>query len=228
MNAVIFDFDGVLVDTERLHMRAIQLAFVPRGWTLTETDYFDRYLGYDDRGLVEAFARDHGIPVTAADAASVLAHKEREYAAMVESGDVLFPGARACIERLADAFPLAVASGSLHAEIEHILGANGLLHHFGAIVGADDVREGKPAPDSYRAAASALAVRPEHALCIEDSPMGLQSAGGAGLFTVGITTSFRASALTDADCVIDSLDDVTVAQVRAWLSPARDASASGD
>jgi HAD superfamily hydrolase (TIGR01509 family) len=222
--AVIFDFDGVLVDTERLHLRAIQHAFAPKGWTLTEGDYFDRYLGYDDRGLVAAFARDCGIAVTAADAASVLAHKEREYAAIVIAGDVLFPGARACVERLAGVFPLAIASGSLRGEIEHILQANDLRRCFRAIVGADDVTAGKPAPDSYLRAAASLGVRPTLALAIEDSPMGLQSARQAGLITVGITTSYGHDALSHADFVIGSLDDVTAPQIRAWIAKGQELS----
>jgi beta-phosphoglucomutase len=217
LRAVIFDFDGVLVDTEGLHLRAMQLAFAPRGWTLSEADYFDRYLGYDDRGLVAAFARDHHVSITAANAAFVLSDKEQRYAALVTSGQVLFPTARACVERLAHAFPLAVASGSLRGEIEHILHANGLRRYFAAIVGADDVSAGKPAPESYLRAAAALGVPGAEALAIEDSPMGLASARSAGLATVGITTSYRADALTDAHHVIASLDEVTVAFVRGLI-----------
>jgi len=102
--------------------------------------------------------------------------------------------------------------------MEHTLAANDLRHHFGAVVGADDVRAGKPAPDGYLAAAAALGVRPELALAIEDSPWGLQSARAAGLMTIGITTSYVAGALTEADVVIGSLDEVTVDQVRTWIT----------
>lgn len=215
MHAVIFDFDGVLADTERLHMLALQQAFAGRGWALTDADYLTHYLGYDDRGVVAAFAAAEVIQVTPRDAAAVLVDKKRVYGKLLAAGRVLFPGARACIERLAEAFPLAIASGSLRGEIEHILAANDLRDLFKAIVGADDVRAGKPAPDSYLRAAQALGVKGAQALAIEDSPMGLQSARGAGLVTVGITTSYRAEALTGADHVIGSLDEVTVPFVRA-------------
>lgn len=218
MHAVIFDFDGVLADTEHLHMLALQQAFAARGWTLTDADYVTRYLGYDDRGVVAAFAEAVGIPVTPRDAATVLADKERVYAELLATGRVLFPGARACVERLAQAFPLAIASGSLRGEIEHILAANNLRDPFTAIVGADDVRAGKPAPDSYLSAASALGVHPARALAIEDSPWGLRSARSAGMVTIGVTTSYQADALTDADHVITSLDEVTVALVRTLLA----------
>ena len=218
MHAVIFGFDGVLVDTEQLHMRALQQAFAAHGWALTDADYLTRYLGFDDRGVLTAFTETHGIQATPRNAASVLADKQRRYAEFLATSQVLFPGARACIERLAEAFPLAIASGSLRGEIERILAANNLRDPFKAIVGADDVRAGKPAPDSYLSATSALGVPPMRALAIEDSPWGLQSARSAGLVTIGVTTSYRAEALTDADHVITSLDEVTVALVRTLLA----------
>jgi beta-phosphoglucomutase len=216
--AVIFDFDGVLADTERLHLTALQQTFAARGYTLTEPDYFAHYLGYDDRGVITHFADAQGWTLGAGEALAVLDDKERRYAELLAAGQVLFAGARACVTRLAEAFPIAIASGSLRGEIEHILAANDLRHHFSAVVGADDVREGKPAPDGYLAAAAALGVRPELALAIEDSPWGLQSARAAGLVTIGITTSYVAGALTEADEVIASLDAVTVDQVRTWIT----------
>ena len=218
MYAVIFDFDGVLADTESLHMLALQQAFAGRGWTLTEADYLTRYLGYDDRGVVAAFVAAEGIQVTPRDAAGVLADKQHRYAGLLATSQVLFPGTRACIQRLADVFPLAIASGSLRGEIEHILAANDLRDAFKAIVGADDVRAGKPAPDSYLRAAQALGVEGAQALAIEDSPMGLQSARSAGLVTIGVTTSCRPEALTGADHIIASLDEVTVSLVRTLLA----------
>jgi len=218
VHAVIFDFDGVLADTERLHLLALQEVFAARGWALTDADYFAHYLGYDDRGIVTAFSEAGGIQVTPREAAAVLADKKRVYGELLAAGRVLFPGARACIQRLSEVFPLAIASGSLRGEIEHILDANQLRDAFTAIVGADDVREGKPAPDSYLSAASALGVQPARALAIEDSPWGLQSARSAGLVTIGVTTSYRADGLPGADHVIASLDEVTVPLVRTLLA----------
>lgn len=214
IDAVVFDFDGVLADSERLHLRALTAAFAVRGWTLTEADYFTHYLGYDDRGCIAAFAQREGLTIPADVAAQVLEDKTRRYLALLAAGDVLFPTARPCIERLAQDVPLAIASGSLRGEIEHILSANGLRHHFQVIVGADDVLAGKPAPDSYVQAVAALGVAPTRAVAIEDSPWGLQSARGAGLRTIGISTSYPKAALTDADTVIDSLDEVSLMWLR--------------
>ncbi len=218
IDAVVFDFDGVIADSERLHLRALTAAFAERGWTLTEADYFTHYLGYDDRGCIAAFAQREGLAIAPDAAAAVLEDKTRRYLALLAAGDVLFPTARTCIERLAAHIPLAIASGSLRGEIEHILSANGLRHHFTIIVGADDVVEGKPAPESYARAVTALGVTPGRTVAIEDSPWGLQSARGAGLHTIGISTSYPRAALTDADHVIDSLDEINVDRLRAIVS----------
>jgi beta-phosphoglucomutase-like phosphatase (HAD superfamily) len=91
--AVIFDFDGVLADTERLHLLAFQEVFQQRGWTLTDAAYFDRYLGLDDRDLVRAFAIELGLPLQDGDADAIVDAKAHAYEAHVSRGSVLFPGA---------------------------------------------------------------------------------------------------------------------------------------
>lgn len=211
LRAVVFDFDGVLADTERLHLVALRDTLATRGWTLTDEDYFTHYLGYDDRGCMTEFARRQGVSLSGETLHSLLSDKEERYATLFARGEVLYPTARACIERLAEVFPLAIASGSLRGEIETILDANDLLSFFSVIVGADDVKEGKPAPESYVRAVDLLGVAGAEAVAIEDSPWGLQSARGAGLRTIGITTSYAAPALTDAMHVVTSLDDITPA-----------------
>lgn len=209
VRAVVFDFDGVLADTERLHLVALRDTLATRGWTLTDQDYFTHYLGYDDRGCLTEFARREGVTLDDRSLQVLLRDKGQRYADLFDRGQVLFPTARPCLERLAADFPLAIASGSLRGEIERILDANDLRGFFRTIVGADDVREGKPAPESYAKAVAALGVTGPDAIAIEDSPWGLQSARGAGLRTIGITTSYPASVLTDAMHVVASLDEIT-------------------
>ena len=105
-------------------------------------------------------------------------------------------------------FTLAIASGSLRGEIRHILEASGLLEDFRAIVGADDVTTGKPAPEPYLKAARLLDVDPAAAVAIEDSRWGLESARAAGMRTIGITTTYPASALAPADLIVESLEAI--------------------
>jgi len=156
IRAVVFDFDGVLADTERLHLVALRDTLATRGWTLSDEDYCTHYLGYDDRGCVTEFARRQGVSLDDELVQDLLRNKARRYADLFDRGQVLYPTARPCIERLAAEFPLAIASGSLRGEIERILDANGLRGFFRHITGADDVIEGKPAPESYQKAVAAL------------------------------------------------------------------------
>jgi beta-phosphoglucomutase len=216
ISAVIFDFDGVLADTEGLHFRALQLALGERGWNLAEPDYWDRYSGHGtDRDAIERFNRERSLGLTTDQITGLVGRKVVLYRTLQEQDATLFPQARPCIERLRPHFPLAIASGSLHAEIDFIVNAAKLADAFGAIVGADDVARAKPAPDLYLEAARRLGVDPKNAVAIEDSKWGLESARAAGLRTIGIATSLPAEALRGhAERVITSLDEVT----REWLS----------
>jgi beta-phosphoglucomutase len=209
ITTIVFDFDGVLADTERLHLRAFQHIFAERGWSLDEALYFDQYLGYDDRGLVLAFNDDQALGLTARDVQALVTAKSQVFGDYVAAGDVVFPSTRACVERLATRFKLGIASGALKEEIVTILEAAKLRHFFPVIVAAEDVTACKPAPEPYLTAAQWLGVLPESCVAIEDSPPGLAAARTAGMRTVGITTTAAAGLLTLADRVIDNLDELT-------------------
>lgn len=215
--AVVFDFDGVLADTEHLHLVAYQSVFRDRGWSLNRDAYYANYLGFDDRGLIREYAREHGLAVGAADVEDLVFEKTRRYEDMVANGQVLYPGATEAVARLAASFRLAIASGALRNEILIILRANNLAAAFPVVVGADDVARSKPAPDPYAAAVDRLGVRPSAAVAIEDSPLGLLAAKTAGLRTIGITNSYAAHALTAADLVVEALDEITVRTVEDLL-----------
>jgi HAD superfamily hydrolase (TIGR01509 family) len=208
--AVVFDFDGVLADTERLHLLAFQDVFAPRGWHLDEATYYAQYLGFDDRGLVAAFARARQMTLERQELEAITEAKARRFAERLGEGQALFPTAAACLARMAARYRLAIASGALGSEIRFILDAAGIQPAFQAIVGANDVARGKPAPDAYIEATRRLAVEPGRAVAVEDSTWGLESARTAGLRTIGITTSYPAASLAAADVVIATLDELTV------------------
>lgn len=209
IRAVILDFDGVIADTERLHFAAFRDVFAGRGWTLDEPTYFDRYLGCDDVGLVKEFAEDRGLSLSADDIEGLVSAKGHLFGRHLTSSDILFPGARPSIERLAAQFTIGIASGALHHEIVAILRTAGLADVFGAIVAADDVSATKPAPEPYLTAAARLGVAPEWCVAVEDSAPGLQSARAAGMRTIGVTTTSPAHALTEADRVVAGLHEVS-------------------
>jgi len=209
ISAIIFDFDGVLADTERLHFSAFADAFASRGWTLAETAYFGRYLGFDDRGVVQAYAADHGLTLDDAGAAALVASKGRAFARLFHTSDVLYPDAAVCVGALAARFRLAIASGALRHEIAAILERGGLLDAFPVIIGADDVSDTKPSPVPYLEAAARLGVPPAECLAVEDSHVGLDAARAAGMRTVALPTTSPRRRLAGADCILDGLRALT-------------------
>jgi beta-phosphoglucomutase-like phosphatase (HAD superfamily) len=158
---------------------------------------------------VKAFTRDHDLALSADDTDALVAAKGRLFGRHLSSADILFPGARLSIERLAAHFTVGIASGALHHEIVAILRAAGIFDLFQTIVAADDVSATKPAPEPYLTAAARLGVAPESCVAVEDSVPGLQSARAAGMRTIGVTTTSPAHALTDADRVVAGLHEVS-------------------
>lgn len=215
IQAVVFDFDGVIANSEPLHFRAFRDVLATCGLSLTERDYYDNYLGYDDVGAFRAVADDQGAPMGDAEIAALVARKAVLLEAFELDTSVLFAGARAAIHRMAAAGPIAIASGARRAEILRVLEQERLTSLFRVVVGAEDTPLSKPAPDPYLLAVSLLAdeigeqVRPAACVAVEDSRWGLESARAAGLKTVAVTHTYRADELTMADLVIDHLDRLT-------------------
>jgi beta-phosphoglucomutase len=211
IKALVFDFDGVLADSEPLHLRAYQEVLSTFGLTLTREEYYAHYLGYDDDGVFTMLAAAHGFELDARRLDALVAEKGRVFDGIIESGDLLYPRAVSCIERMAPLFPLGIASGALRHEIESILRGSRLDRHFRFIVASGDTPVSKPAPDPYRRAVELHGVMPSECLAIEDSHWGVESAKAAGLWCVAITNTYPRDQLALADRVIDSLDEITPA-----------------
>jgi beta-phosphoglucomutase len=210
IGAVVFDFDGVLANSEPLHLQSYQAALGEIGFTLERDEYYQQLLGFDDAAVFRTLSERRGLGWNAQEISGMIARKTVIFDEIVASTDVLFPEAVACVERLAAALPLGIASGALRQEIEAILRRSGLDQHFRFIVAAGETARGKPAPDPYRRAARLHERPPEQCVAIEDSRWGIESAKDAGLHCVGITTSYTARDLPGADAIIGSLDEFTV------------------
>jgi beta-phosphoglucomutase len=217
VGAIIFDFDGVIADSEPLHLQAYQSVLGREGITLSREEYYERYLGYDDLGLFEAFMRDRGLPIGAAKIDQLIVAKSKIIDSLLSQDNVLFPGAADCVKMCAAHVPLAVASGALEPEIELVLRHAGLRESFKAIASASDGVRGKPAPDLYLLAIAKLrdmtAVDPALSVAIEDSHWGLEAARAAGLRCVAVTHTYRADQLSGADLVVGNLSDITIPQL---------------
>ena len=222
---VVFDFDGVIADTERLHLQAYQDVLRDRGMTLSAEDYEARYLGFDDVGVFTTVASDLGFAFDRGELERLIEVKGRRYTELVAAGDVVFSDAPECIERLAGDLVLGIASGALHQEIEDILNAAGLRGHFSAIVAADDVEHAKPAPDGYARAVELLSAElgrpssPAGFVAIEDSRWGIEAAVAAGLPCVGVTTTYDAGALPGAAAIVSRLADIDRRSLAALCPP---------
>jgi len=216
LQAIIFDFDGVIADSEPLHLKAFQRALAEEGLALDEAEYFNRYLGYDDVGVFEAIARDRALAWTAGRVTELVARKGMKLQALISGGEVLFPGVPAFIRAAAAAVPVAIASGALRHEIVQILESAALDELFAAIVASGDTPASKPSPAPYLLAFERLQERaaqkldPHRCVAIEDSLWGLESARQAGLRCVGVTTSYGAGELACAELVVDGLQSLTI------------------
>jgi beta-phosphoglucomutase-like phosphatase (HAD superfamily) len=219
LRAVVFDFDGVIANSEPLHYDAFRHILAGEGIDLAKEDYYGLYLGYDDAGVFAAVGRDRGAAWATAKVTALVAAKARHLEQLEADGSILFPGADAAIRRLAAAVPLAIASGALGVEIRRVLDRAALTGYFAAIVAAGDTTAGKPSPDPYLRAlalvgeATGQPLRAADCVAVEDSPWGLQSARAAGLHTVAVAHTYDHAAL-DAELVISSLDELDYASVQ--------------
>jgi beta-phosphoglucomutase len=214
--AVLFDFDGILVDSEPMHYRAFTGVLDPLGMGLPWKEYVEIYLGYDDRDAFRKAFGAKGIDLDDANLAKLVASKSREFRDGIRNGVTAYPGAIPMIESLrAAGQPLALCSGALRSDITSILAQLGVARCFDVIVSTDDVRRSKPDPESYALAFARLSEKyatlltvPGKSVAVEDTAAGIRSAKEAGLRVLAVTNSYGAGELAEADWIVESLESV--------------------
>ncbi len=194
--AVIFDMDGVLFDSEPLHIRAWQAIMAPRGWTF-EASWYLRWVGIPDWKFAAYLHGEFGLGATAAE----LLHLKREHYLAITSAELLpFPGVPEGLHALcARGIPIAVATSSNRENSHHTLNCTGLAGYFPVLVSAEDVAKHKPEPDPFLRAAELLGTPPAQCTVIEDSPTGIRAARAAGCQVLGVTSSHDTANLAAAD-----------------------------
>lgn len=214
LKAVIFDFNGVIVDDEPLHLELFRRVLDEEDIALTDEDYHAKYLGYDDRGCFTAALTDAGRVELAANPAFIAELIERKagyYREAIEARFLLFPGAVELVKKLAAKYPMAIASGALRGEIEVVLDRGGIRECFKEIIASEDVAACKPDPEGYVRALAALnanvggQIQPGECLVIEDSIAGIEAAKLAGMRCLAVTNSYKADELTNADWIVPTL-----------------------
>ena len=214
--ATLFDYNGVLVDDEAVHLEAFRDVLGPLGIALGERDYWEKYLGFDDAGAFAAILTDAGRLPSDAELRGLIEAKRPKYLERAKDKLRGFEGAPELVRRRALAGPVGIVSGALRDEIALGLGVLGVADAVGKVISAEDTTRSKPDPEGYLLGIEALATligraAAERALVIEDSIAGVEAAKAAKLACVAVGHSYPLSALekAGADLAVPRLDAIT-------------------
>jgi HAD superfamily hydrolase (TIGR01509 family) len=225
LQAVIFDFDGVITDSEILHFRAFNVVLSQHGFELTKQEYYRDYLGMTDVDCFKALIGEGRLPIGESQIPELGRQKTRLFEQLARTEGSIIEGVREFLDMLSKSkVPMAICSGALRAEIELILEEADLRRYFDVVVSAEEVKRGKPDPQGFLLALKKLnqhrktPIAAEHCVVIEDSHWGLQAAKAAHMRTVAVTNTYDADQLQQADRIVDRLNSLTM-QDLAQLCP---------
>lgn len=193
---VLWDMDGVIVDSEPLHVAAFRATLATQKYELTDEQYRAYFAGRtDEAGFIEYFKFIN----ETVDVPVLMREKARAYLELAANQLVMYPGVIETMKFLHEhSVRMALVTGSLRVEADTVVHAFALEKYFDAIVTADDIKHGKPHPEGYLAAANLLHARPEDCLVIEDSPSGVQAAVAADMYAVGVLHTHPEAKLRNA------------------------------
>jgi len=221
LRAVIFDFDGVITDSEILHFRAFNAVLAPRGFELSKHEYYKDYLGMTDKDCFKALIGDGRLRAQEAEIPALIQQKTQVFEQLARTEGKIIEGVREFLDLLAKAqVPIAICSGALRPEIELILQEGGLRDCFDVIVSAEEVHRGKPDPEGFLLALQKLnevwpdPIAPESCIVVEDSHWGLKAAQAAGMRTIAVTNTYDAAQLRKADKIVHRLKELTLDDLR--------------
>ena len=211
--AALFDWDGVIVDSSRLHALSWDLLADAEKRTLPE-GHFKKGFGQKNESIIPGILDWTSDP---AEIRRLSLRKEEFYRQSVrDEGLDLLPGVRTWLDALrADGVPCVIGSSTVRANIDVVLDVLGLRPYFADVISGDDVQHGKPHPDIFLLAAQRAGEAPARCVVFEDALVGIRAARAGGMSVVAVTTTSPAAALGDADLVVDRLDQLTIAQVAA-------------
>lgn len=215
--AVIFDLDGTLADSELAHERALRAAAETRGMTFTHEYFRERCVGVGESGCFRMVAREHGVELEPGVLEELISKKLGCFREAVPDGGVVAqPGAVELVRACRAVMPVALCTGSSRESLEIMLGAIGLADAFGVVVTSSDVPAPKPDPAGYLLAASRLGLGPGACVAVEDSPTGVEAAARAGVRVIGVAHSFPGERLVGADLVVARIGEITAEMLRGF------------
>lgn len=221
LQAVIFDMDGVIVDSESRHEEAFLDTLEQVGYEEKHGMDFSRYVGRSDRELWDDFAALHP---TGPSPRELLEMKTRRVIEILRRDQPVFPGLPELVAALSSSFRLGLASGSEREIVEAVLDLSGLRPFFPVVVTCGEVARGKPEPDIFLEAARRLGIAPEDCWVIEDSQPGISAGLAAGMRVVAIDNTHPAAALSRAHYVAKSYAEIQALLTAA--APAQDPKAN--
>ena len=223
LRAIIFDFNGIILDDEPFHFRAMCDAVAQVGITITKEEYWNSYLPLDDWRCLAAICRAHTVELDPEQREAILIAKSQNYRRLLRDQIPLFPGAVHFVRSASQHYPLALASGARRDEIENTLQSAGLFPCFRVVVAAEDFTRGKPHPDSFLLALERLneslngqssPIQPRECLVIEDAIGGVEGARAAGMRCMAVSNSYARAQLMAADRIVGSLEEVELDSLR--------------
>jgi beta-phosphoglucomutase len=220
--AVIFDFDGVVADSELLHFKALNRAFGTHGLEIPKEVHWQKYLGYTDVENILAVNEDYKMNWTQAEIQVLSELKTANFHALARTEAPIIDGVEEFVETLKDnGYPLAICSGAIREDIDIMLEHSGFAHAFDVMVTANDVQKGKPDPEGYLLALEKLNIKTGkkinagECIVIEDSHWGLQAAQAAGMHRVAVTNTYPKDHLQKwAEMVVKRLDTIAIQELQ--------------
>jgi len=221
LKAIIFDFDGVIADTEPLHLKSFQLTLKENGIELTDEEYASEYLAYDDKTFFKELFKNRKFDHDENIISEFIARKSHHFNNVLRGNILILEGVPDFIATVSGIYPLSIGSGALRSEIVEILEYAELRKHFEIIVSADDVVNCKPDPEVYLKVLDQLnetglakdSISADQCLVIEDSVSGIEAAHSAGMRCLAVTNSYNAEKLSQADLITDSLKSISLNQI---------------
>jgi len=220
LQAVVFDMDGVIIESEMTHYQAICEAMGEK-MKVSYQVFIEKCTGGDERFAMGRMAAFSDMSYDEELFQEWSRRKATAYARLISEGVSPMPGAIELVESVAEQLPVGLATGSRRSDVDaalHVLGGGCLEGLFNTIVTSGDVADSKPHPGTYSKAVEDLGVEPSACFAIEDSPNGIASALGAGLRVIGVAVMHDASKLSRAENVVSTLTDVSLDGLRQWFA----------
>tara|TARA_A100001388_G_scaffold86131_1_gene62365 strand:+ start:153593 stop:154243 length:651 start_codon:yes stop_codon:yes gene_type:complete len=210
MKIIIFDFDGVILDSENSHFIAFNEGLKKLNINISEHEYYSKYISLDDRGVITNVVNDKNISVTNEEIDMIIKNKNDYFESRLIDNSKLFPGVEELIIQLSKNFVLSIGSGANRSEIIKTLKNNNIYDYFEIIVSADEVNNPKPNPETYNRVLDNINTdfNINEIIVIEDSPGGIEAAKSAGLKCIAITNTFDNKELGKADIIVSNYEDI--------------------